>query len=497
MFSRRNFLKHAVLIGGASFLDPGALFVDPHRPVLHRPVSGAPVRVRGRITSGRRGIAGVAVSDGFEVTVTDRRGNYELISSDRQHHVFASMPAGYEIPRQEAGTASFFHPIRADRKGEMQANFAFSPIEGGDNQHAFLALGDTQTQTAYEMERLHAESVPDMMETAARLAVPAFGLACGDIMFDDLTMYPEYERAVRRIDLPFFQVVGNHDLNFDAPSDPGSVRTFEQHFGPSYYSFNRGEVHYVVLDDVLWHAAGYIGHIGAEQLAWLERDLAQVEQGRTVVVFLHIPALGTRFRRNTENTPPITSSVTNRAHLYRLLEPYNAYLISGHTHENEHVFEGGVHEHVLGTTCGAWWADHICYDGTPNGYAVYEANGSSLSWRYKGTGQPADHQIRVYGRGADPTAPSEVVANVWDWDPAWQVKLYVGGEYRTVMAPRIGLDPMAVELFDGSSLPAHRPWVQPVPTDHMFYAPLDEGEADVLVEATDRFGRVYTARLGS
>jgi hypothetical protein len=437
----------------------------------------------------------VAVSDGYDVVVTGQRGAYELISSERQLFVFASVPAGHQIPRQETGTASFFKRIVPDSRGRMSADFDFAPIPGGDDKHAFLALGDTQTQTTFETERLHAESVPDMIETLTILAVPTFGIACGDIMFDDLSLYPEYERAVRRVDLPFFQVVGNHDLNFDAPSDPGSVRTFEEHFGPSYYSFSRGEVHYVVLDDVLWHASGYIGHIGADQLAWLERDLALIEPGRKVVVFQHIPALSTQYQRRNENSPSISVVVTNRQHLYRLLEPYDAHIISGHTHENEHVFEGGTHEHVLGTTCGAWWSDHICHDGTPNGYAVYEVDGSELKWTYKSTGQPAEHQIRVYGRGADPRAPEEIVANVWDWDPRWTVALYVDGARRGIMASRVGLDPWTVERFDGPEIPTHRPWVQPLATEHLFYAPLEEWETNVVVEATDRFSRVYTARL--
>ncbi|NNF04119.1 MAG: hypothetical protein HKN17_06600, partial [Rhodothermales bacterium] len=145
-------------------------------------------------------------------------------------------------------------------------------------------------------------------------------------------------------------------------------------------------------------------------------------------------------------------------------------------------------------TCGAWWADDICHDGTPNGYAVYEVDGSDVRWRYKSTGRPADEQIRLYARGSDPSAPGEVVANVWDADPEWDVRLYVNGEPRGPMAPRVGLDPWAVERFDGPDAPEHRPWVQPLATSHMYYAPVGPGANDILVEATDRFGRTYTAR---
>jgi hypothetical protein len=493
--TRRDFLRLSLAAGAAGLIHPTLVLGDPYRPVVHRLRRGAPIQIRGRVAAGRRGLAGVAISDGYDVVRTGADGSYELSSSDRQGFVFVSMPPGFEIPVGDTGVASFFHPVAADARGQMSADFNLQPIEGGDSNHAFLALGDTQTQTPYEMGRLHDESIPDIIETLRGLGdTPVFGLACGDIMFDDLSLYPEYERAVRRIDRPFFQVVGNHDLDQDAGADPDSIRTFERHFGPSYYSFNRGEVHYVVLDDVLWHAAGYIGHVGAEQLAWLERDLATVEPGSLVIVFQHIPSLATEFRRNGGTQPGISVSVTNREHVYRLLEPFDAHIISGHTHENEHVFEGGTHEHILGTTCGAWWSDHICYDGTPNGYAIFEVAGSTLKWRYKGTGMGADEQIRVYPRGSEPSAPGEIVANVWDWDPEWQVVWYEGGERRGEMARRIGKDPLAVQLFDGPAKPSHRTWVQPINVGHLFYAPVSEGATDVVVEATDRFGRVYTAR---
>ena len=48
--------------------------------------------------------------------------------------------------------------------------------------------------------------------------VETFGIAVGDIMYDDLTLYPEYERAVQRVGVPFFQVVGAKNT----PSEPAA-----------------------------------------------------------------------------------------------------------------------------------------------------------------------------------------------------------------------------------------------------------------------------------
>jgi hypothetical protein len=438
-------------------------------------------------------VANVGVTDGFTTVTTDRDGRYTLLAHPRARFASVRLPAGFEVPTQRAGTALLHQPIRADRRGEAAASFALERLEGGDLRHAFLLLADTQTQNAFEVGRLHAETVPDLRETIRALGRPAFGIACGDIMFDDLSLYPEYERAVSSAAVPFFQVVGNHDLDFGGRTDEATVATFESRFGPGHYSFDRGEVHYVVLDDVLWHGTGYVGYLDADQLHWLAGDLALVERGRTVVVSLHIPLVSTRSARSRESDASASESVNNREALYRLLEPYRAHVLAGHTHEHEHVFAAGVHEHVHGTVCGAWWSGDICWDGTPNGYGVYEVDGSDLRWRYKAVGHPAGHQMRVYAPGADPTAPTDLVANIWDWDPEWTVVWYQSGVRRGELSRRVGLDPASVKAQTGSSLPPRRTWVEPTPTGHMFYVAVPPGEGDVRIEATDRWGRVYTA----
>lgn len=491
--NRRRFLRSAAL-GSAALVLPWGANGSPYDPLPR--IVGAkatPVRIRGRVRGGGRGLGNVAVSDGETVVSTRRDGTFELISSGSRHVVFVSVPSGFEIPRGMAGTAKTFHPIAPNSKGEFTANFELTALPDSDSNHAFIVMADPQTQNQYEMDLLHAQTIPDIARTAKAFGDTAlFGVACGDIMFDDLTLYPEYERGVQQTNIPFFQVVGNHDMNFDGAVDEASTVTFRQRFGPEYYSFDRGAVHYVVLDNVFWHGGGYMGYLDGTQLHWLEQDLARVAAGKTVVVFNHIPNLCTQYVRNGQGSPGISVSVTNREAFYRLLGPFNAHIISGHTHEQEHVFEHGTHEHVLGAACGAWWSGPICHDGAPSGYSVFEAKGDELQWRYKSTGFADDHQLRVYARGADPMAPNEIVANVWDWDPEWNVVWYENGERKGLMSRRTGLDPLSIELHRGPDLPPRRTWVEPIRTNHMFYAPVAEG-ATIRVEAIDRFGRTYSA----
>jgi hypothetical protein len=211
-------------------------------------------------------------------------------------------------------------------------------------------------------------------------------------------------------------------------------------------------------------------------------------------VFLHIPLRSSLFERHGRSRPEPENTVSNREAVLRLLEPYRAHLISGHTHECEHRLHGKVAEHTVGAACGAWWSGKICYDGSPNGYGVFEARGSELRWRYKATGAPADHMGRIYAAGSDPAAPQEIVANIWDWDPTWRVVWYEGGDPRGLMARRDGLDPASVLTMSGPTLPGRRTWVEPVRTAHLFYAPVAPGGREVTVEVRDGFGRTWSAR---
>jgi 3',5'-cyclic AMP phosphodiesterase CpdA len=489
---RREFLH--VGAASAAGLIGSSLLADTARASFPE-LLARPIRVRGRVRSDGRGIARVAVTDGLSVVDTAADGTFELVSSTRAEFVSVSLPSGYAIPRNPTGTARLYQPL-APSGDEAEVVYDLTRLDASDERHAFHLLADVQTEDQQEMDWFHAQSVPDVQATIRELGdVNSFGIACGDIMYDNLELYPQYEDGVRRMGIPFFQVLGNHDVNPEL-TDRASSRTFTRHFGPRYYSFNRGAVHYVVLDDVFWYGDGYIGYLDADQLAWLEADLQRVERGSTVIVALHIPVLGSRHVRVNARRPEISISVTNRDLLYRLLDPFRAHVLSGHTHESEHVFEHGVHEHVNGAVCGTWWSGPICGDGTPSGYSVYEVRGEEVRWTYKATGHPVEYQIRAYPRGSDPKAPDELVANVWDWDPEWRVVWYEDGDRKGEMSRRVGHDPMSVELHTGPELPERRTWVEPLPVGHLFYAPVSPDAREVRVEATDRFGRMYSTMAG-
>ncbi|GAB4238817.1 MAG: calcineurin-like phosphoesterase family protein [Acidobacteriota bacterium] len=449
---------------------------------------------RGVVRAEGRGLAGVPVTDGFRYVTTGADGSFTLPLHPWARFVYLSLPAGYAIPTHACGTARCFQPIRTEQ-AEFEAVFDLTPLPESDEVHHFLLLADPQTETLEEVALLR-ETLSEIARWADGIAGTKFAFSCGDIVFDHVELFPAYESAVQLTGIPFFQVAGNHDVDRGALVDALSLETFGRHFGPDHYSFDRGAVHYVVLDDVFWYGHGYIGYITGEQLAWLEQDLSFVEPGRSVVIVVHIPLAGTRHERTGQPEPSPSGVVMNREALYELLQPYRVHILSGHTHENEHVIRDGVHEHIHGAVCGAWWSGPICFDGTPCGYGVYEVRGEEIRWRYQCTGKPAEHQMRLYPPGSLPAHGSDVIANLWDLEPAWRLRAWNDRKDAVPVLPLVARDPLSIQLHEGDRLPPKRPWVEPQPTYHLRRLPPPPGSRTITLEAEDRFGRVYRETLG-
>ena len=218
-----------------------------------------------------------------------------------------------------------------------------------------------------------------------------------------------------------------------------------------------------------------------------------MEKGRTVVISLHIPTYTGAVTRYPKNDT-LGGTVSNREHLYRMLEGYQAHILSGHTHFNDNMIQGNIYEHCHVTVCGAWWSGPICHDGTPSGYAVYEASGSELRWKYKGTGMDITDQFRVYPKGYQTDFPDHFSINCWNYDPKWEISWYENGI--KVGAPKkiVAVDPWSVELHTGPTLPARRTWVEPQLTDHLFFFQPNSTE-NLVVEVVDRFGNKYAKQV--
>ena len=494
MINRRKFLRNLSLTSAA--LTAPAVFVHSAETYNKGKRKFANRTLQGQVHSNGVGVAGVAVTDGFLVATTDKNGNYQLLSNSAAEFVYISIPSGYAFAN-ENGIAKFYMPI-AQKSATFKADFSLEKLEADDRKHNFIVWADPQIISEKDADILKKESAPDLRDLVNSYPKGTLfhGIGCGDLVWDHFELFEDYRQAVAISGIPFFNVIGNHDMDLDARTDDYSAKTFKQQFGPTYYSFNRGEIHYIVLDDVFFLGAAkqYIGYLTENQLQWLEQDLALVKPGTTVIVNLHIPTNTGAARRNKKEEE-LGGTVSNRKQLYKMLAPYKAHIMSGHAHVTESWEEGTIMEHNHGAVCGAWWTGPICSDGTPNGYGVYEVNGSELKWYYKSVGKPKEHQLRLYARGRIKDAADEIAANVWNWDAQWKVEWFEDGINKGIMERRVAFDPWAVELFEGPELPQKHKFVEPALTDHLFFAKPSPNAKEITVKATDRFGNVYQEQI--
>ncbi len=484
---RRNFLKALGLLNVAGLWPARAAErLDPTK------ATAASVRLTGTVTSAGRGLVGVAITDGFSVVPTDARGRYDFAAHSEARFVYLSLPAGHRVPHVN-GLARFFEAIPPSQSVHT-ADFELQPSPESDVKHGFIVWADPQIRNKRHAELLLGTTTPDLKAFAQGFPRDYFhGLGCGDLVWDDLSLFPDYREAVARTGLTFFNLIGNHDLDLSARSDEGSSRTFLEHFGPAYFSFNRGKIHYVVLDDVFFLGGqkdNYVGYVTEQQLAWLERDLALVERGSTVILNLHIPT-HTHQHVREQQAESRFHNVANRQRLYEVLQGYRLHIISGHTHCNEVIVGDAYTEHIHGAVCGAWWTGDICVDGTPNGYGVYDIDGDRIRRRYKATGRGLDYQMRVYPPGRHPDYPDEACINLWDYDPSWKVRGLADGVDLGAPVRRIAFDPLAIDTLRGNKLPASYPLAEPKLTDHLFFLKVPAGCRRLEVEAMDGSGAVY------
>lgn len=381
-------------------------------------------------------VVGVVVTDGYQFTETDNQGIYRLDSDlEKSRFVYLSVPSAYEITTTQGIPNQFYQQL--DKGKEVnEHHFTLTRRQQSADSFVYLAISDPQTINEDQMKRFSKETVPDLRETAEQAAgKPVYAMALGDISWDRMDLFEAYKQAVSEVGIPMFSVIGNHDhdLRYPALSNQAereesyAEHIYEHHFGPYNYSFNVGKVHIVTLKDIDYYKEKkYDERFGKEQLEWLQKDLSYVKPGSLVFINVHAPLFNT--------TDGGRGNADDADRLREIVAPYQVHIFAGHTHFYENTpVAPNLYEHNIGAACGAWWAGHVNRCGAPNGYLVVEVNSDQVSWYYKATGRDRDYQFRVYEPGTFLSQSGYLVANVWDWDPSYQVTWSEDGTDKGVM----------------------------------------------------------------
>lgn len=448
--------------------------------------------LKGKVTCDGKGVAEVVVTDGEHFTTTDSKGRYTLPSASDNPLVYITTPAGYSV-ESKSSVPQFWHKVT---EGNDTYDFTLQKKAQDDTHHGFIVIADPQIWHKKEFPAL-ADGVEDIRKSVEGYDIPFHGICCGDVISYDHTFYPQYNTTMAASGIDFYSTPGNHDMTLYSRTHETSKRMWEETFGPTHYSFNVGKAHYVVLNDNFYIGRDwyYIGYLDERQYAWLEQDLSYVEKGSTVFIILHIPTTCDEEDRKAFKYGTISGVMTNAKFLYKMLEPYNAHILSGHTHTTENeVIADNLYEHVIPALSGAWWQGPLCTDGTPRGYGVFEINGNDVNWYYKSTDYPADYQMTLYAGKDYPQFAGQVVANIWASDTKWRVEASFDGGKAKAMERFVAYDPAAQKMYASTEGMDHS-YVYPSSADHFYRIAIPEGATKATVTATDSFGRCYSQEI--
>ena len=366
--------------------------------------------VRGRVLGDGQPLADVLVSDGCHVVRTDARGEYALPTGPSSgRFVFVTTPRGY--------WSDEFYVLTGDALKTGRADFGLRRVPQSD-RFDFVFMADMHLERGgVGIAKLKAS----IAEINRLEPAPAFLLAQGDICLQS-GVGKDYEECLRGAKMPVRNGPGNHEmmLRHENPRDD-----FQRLFGPTYYSFDWGPVHVVVLDgnkpipeETGWKAVH--GAVEGSELLWLKADLAAQPDGKPIVVGVHIPVVSSYPKRRKQSPKDAPYwEMANRELLTELFARHNVRLVlQGHMHENERTTIAGVEYVASISICGSWWKNGAGFergvDNSPRGYRIVSVDGRKISHRYQSSCESrVDHRGEFYGLG-DPVKADKQSAFIFN-----------------------------------------------------------------------------------
>lgn len=526
----------------------GRIYINIVEDIDFKPDAGT--TVYGIVSSAGVGVENVVVSDGAEVTVTNEKGIYQLKSAKKWGYVFISVPSGYEVP--SVGVLPQFHRALKNSADVVErADFKLEKVDGQDSYKIFM-LGDMHLANRTGDLGQFAQFTSDLTDYMTRhKGEKMYALTLGDMTWDlywysNSYYFPQYLNTVNSQikNLQIFHTMGNHDNDFQTRSDYDAAVKYVDQICPTYYSFNIGKVHYVVMDDIDCSSydgstsRNYVASLSAEQLDWLAKDLSHVAKTTPVVVAMHAQVF-----YPTTSGFKIDHDQVNTLRLFDILDGYTVRFVTGHTHKlfnvtpDAPIVDGhNFREYNSGSVCASWWWSgnltpgiHIGTDGTPGGYGIWDVTGTDFQCLYKSTGWPEEYQFRSYDLNnvhfsmADvPLMPSdisasvknaymqyvnaypqnndnEVLINIWNWNSDWTLSV-VDENRKTLPYTEVwAYDPLhiaalSVKRFNNAGLKSTPSFITDKFT-HFFKVKADDADTDLVITVKDEFGNEWTENM--
>ena len=511
------------------------------------------MNLKGKVTCDNKPIANVLVSDGINTTHTDNNGIYYLSSTKECGYVFICNPKGYK-PAVDGRYPEFYKNLRYSNDLSRTERLDFDLIKENDNGYIALFLADIQIAARNsDKKQFETYAIPDINATIneyKKQGKNVYLITLGDQTYDEHwskgCKIPEINELLLRINADaIYNCTGNHDNNPDIAGDWEASVSYRETWGPTYYSFNIGNIHYVVLDNIEYKnqtgGRDYTCNITSNILEWLKKDLGGVSPNTTIALCMHAPM----FVRPQCISPNTLGEIKIRfgfgEELRKIVERFdNVLVFSGHEHNTHIAKKYNIKEYNVAAVCGhLWWPSHfkpgniLCQDGTPGGYRIMEVNGDVIKTYYKGIGFDKSFQFRSYdlnechitperyapslsdkslftdwianGKfGYDlsdydsdgkPLEPNRILVNVFGYDEDWKIEIFEDGI--PLVVDRVSTyDPYSI-ISDGAQRfenTGHN-GANPMLNCHMFLTKSKSDNSHITIKVTDNYGDIYTEEM--
>ncbi|MBO4670263.1 MAG: calcineurin-like phosphoesterase C-terminal domain-containing protein [Bacteroidales bacterium] len=487
-------------------------------------------------------VPGALVSDGEFIVKTDNKGIYQIASQKKWKYVFVIIPGGYMVPCQ--GVLPKFHETLS-----MPANTPerkdFELIKTDNDKFNLFVCGDFHLAKRNEDIAQFNKLAATLNKAISDSTGPCYIMTLGDMTWDvywysNTYQFPQYLETMNgNLSTPFFHTMGNHDNDMNSVGDYNKAFRYTRDIAPTFYSFNLGKIHFIVLDNIDYNNVGtgsdlrseYKKNYTAEQMAWLAKDLSYVDKSTPVFITSHAPVSypnGTAWS-NTYLNGADSAGEANMTEFLSAVSTHKVHFLSGHTHNIfNRKHSANFSEHNSGAICGSWWWSghltsgiHLSQDGAPGGFGIWRFDGTHFTQSFQAGGHDIDYQFRAYdinkvkeyitpdlgGNHKDFTKYSTamsaypantILVNVWDYDPDWTVKITENGKELGVQHVA-AYDPLHIVALSGprckSSSASSTPSFLTGSWPHFFKATASSATSTVTVTVTDRNGKTYTETM--
>lgn len=217
--------------------------------------------------------------------------------------------------------------------------------EAVSSSFTFLQISDSHVGFDKEADVTAIDTLNEAVGRIKALQVkPDFLLHTGDIThLSKPDQFDDADQIIGSTGITTHYVPGEHDV-----VDAGQGKAFMDRYGKDswgqgWYSFDQNGVHFIGLVNVMNLKAGGLGNLGAEQIAWLEKDLASRPSSQPIVVFAHIPlwSIYPEWGWGTEDS----------AQALALLNRFGSVtVLNGHIHQIIQKVEGNMTFHTARST---------------------------------------------------------------------------------------------------------------------------------------------------